>query len=58
MVKAFKENCNSIKEEELFNNLQNRLHIARSNAYNNLNNYFLSRWKLLCKIHGNENTTI
>lgn len=41
MAKALKENCNSIKEEELFNNLENRLHTARSNAYQNLNNYFL-----------------
>lgn len=42
MVRAFKENCNSINEEDLFNNLKNRLHSARSNAYNNLNNYFLA----------------
>lgn len=41
MAKALKENCNSIKEEELFHNLENRLHTARNNAYNNLNNYFL-----------------
>lgn len=41
MAKVLKENCNCIKEETLFSNLENRLHSARKNAYKNLNNYFL-----------------
>lgn len=41
MAKALKENHNSIGEEELFNNLKERLSTARNNAYQNLNNYFL-----------------
>ncbi|KZL92172.1 aromatic acid exporter family protein [Clostridium magnum] len=41
MAKALKENYNSIGEQELFNNLKDRLYTARNNAYQNLNNYFL-----------------
>lgn len=41
MAKALKENYNSIGEEELFDDLRDRLNDARNNAYQNLNNYFL-----------------
>jgi uncharacterized membrane protein YgaE (UPF0421/DUF939 family) len=40
MSKALKEHYASISEEELFKDLENRLHAARDRAYKNLNNYF------------------
>jgi uncharacterized membrane protein YgaE (UPF0421/DUF939 family) len=39
MARALKERSVSIKEDELFTNLENRLEAARKRAYRNLNNY-------------------
>lgn len=41
MSKSLKNNDILIKEQNLFNELEKRLYIAKEHAYNNLNNYFL-----------------
>jgi uncharacterized membrane protein YgaE (UPF0421/DUF939 family) len=42
MAQALKEHHVTIKEEELFNSLENSLEAARKRAYRNLNNYLFS----------------
>lgn len=41
MSKSLKKNDASIKEQSLFDELEERLYLARERSYNNLNNYFL-----------------
>ncbi len=41
MSRALKKNDISIKEQSIFNELEEILYVAKERAYNNLNNYFL-----------------
>ena len=43
MAVALKEQYVSIKEEELYKNLESRLDLARGRAYRDLNNYFFTK---------------